>query len=71
MLLCIVYAMLFLDSVEIYSENYWGGSLCHCMQDAACLNSVNIPWILQNLLFLHTSSWQTKFLNIFNHLPKI
>ena len=72
MLLCNVYAMLFVDSVDIYSENYWGGSLCHCMQDAACFD---ILWILQNLLFQHTSSWQEKFLNISNHLlnswPKI
>ena len=49
MLLCIVYAMLFVDSVNIYRENFWGGSLCHCMQDAACIDSVDIPWILQNL----------------------
>ena len=27
MLLCIVYAMLFVDSVDIRRENYWGGSL--------------------------------------------
>ena len=27
MLLCIVYAMLFVDSVDIHTENYWGGSL--------------------------------------------
>ena len=27
MLLCIVYAMFFDDSVDIYTENYWGGSL--------------------------------------------
>ena len=27
MLLCIVYAMLFVDSVNIHRENYWGGSL--------------------------------------------
>ena len=27
MLLCIVYAMLFVDSVDIHRENYWGGSL--------------------------------------------
>ena len=27
MLLCIVYAMLFVDSVTIQRENYWGGSL--------------------------------------------
>ena len=27
MLLCIVYAMFFVDSVDIYRENYWGGSL--------------------------------------------
>ena len=27
MLLCIVYAMLFVDSVYIHRENYWGGSL--------------------------------------------
>ena len=71
MLLCIVYAMLFVNSVDIYSENYWGDYLCHCMQNAACFDSINIPWILQNLLFLHTSSWCERFLNISNHLPKI
>ena len=49
MLLCIVYAMLFVDSVDIYRDNFWGGSLCCCMQDAACIDSVNIPWILWNL----------------------
>ena len=27
MLLCIVYAMLFVDSVDIHRENYKGGSL--------------------------------------------
>ena len=27
MLLCIVYAMLFVDRVDIHRENYWGGSL--------------------------------------------
>ena len=27
MLLCIVYAMLFVDSVDMHRENYWGGSL--------------------------------------------
>ena len=27
MLLCIMYAMLFADSVNIHRENYWGGSL--------------------------------------------
>ena len=27
MLLYIVYAMLFVDSVDIHRENYWGGSL--------------------------------------------
>ena len=27
MLLCIVYAMLFINSVNIHRENYWGGSL--------------------------------------------
>ena len=26
-LLCIVYAMLFADSVDIHRENYWGDSL--------------------------------------------
>ena len=26
-LLCIVYAMLFANSVDIHRENYWGGSL--------------------------------------------
>ena len=34
---------------------------------AACFNSTDIPWILQNLLFLHTSLWQESFLNIYNH----
>ena len=41
--------MFFVDSVDIYRENFWGGSLYHCMQDAACIDSVNIPWILKNL----------------------
>ena len=46
MLLCIVYAMLFVNSVDIYRENFWGGPLCCCMQDAASIDSVYIPWIL-------------------------
>ena len=25
--------------------------MSHCMQHAACIDSVDIPWILQNLLF--------------------
>ena len=29
----------------------------------------DIPWILQNLLFLQTSFWQESFFNISNHLP--
>ena len=44
-----------IDSVDIYSENYKNGSLSRCMQHAACIDSINIPWILQNLLFSHTS----------------
>ena len=33
MLLCIVYAMLFVDSVDIYRENYWGYILAHKFLD--------------------------------------
>ena len=29
----------------------------------------DIPWILQKLLFSHTSFWWEDFLNISNHLP--
>ena len=29
----------------------------------------DIPWILQKLLFSHTSFWQESFLNISSHLP--
>ena len=29
----------------------------------------DVPWILQKLLFLHTSFWHEDFLNISNHLP--
>ena len=36
---------------------------------AACIDSVDIPWILQKLLFSHNSFWQEGFLNISNHLP--
>ena len=37
------------------------------MQHAACsFDPFNIPWILQKLLFLHTSFWQEDFLNICN-----
>ena len=32
-------------------------------------DNFDIPCMLQNLLFLHTSFWQEGFLNIFNHLP--
>ena len=49
MLLYIVYAMLFVDSVDIYRENVWG--YLFISLHAACINSVDIPWILQNLLF--------------------
>ena len=39
------------------------------MQHTACIFDIfNIPWILQNLLFLHTSFWQEGFLNISNPL---
>ena len=47
-----------------------GCSLHHCMQHAACFDCINIPWILQNLLFLHISFWQEKFLNISNDWHK-
>ena len=40
------------------------------MQHAACtFDPSDIPWILQKLLFSHTSFWREDFLNIFNHLP--
>ena len=67
MLLCIVYGILFVNSVGIYSENYYDGSLSHRMQHAACFDTVNITWILQSLLFLRTSFWQESFLHISNH----
>ena len=35
MLLCIVYALLFVDSVGIYRENFWGGSLLHCVENVS------------------------------------
>ena len=39
-------------------------------EHAACIFDVfDIPWILQNLFFLHTSFWREGFLNISNHLP--
>ena len=50
MLLCIVYAMFFIDSVDIYTEKtiktFGGASLSRCIQHAACIDSVDIPWIL-------------------------
>ena len=40
------------------------------MQSGACsFDPFDIPWILQKLLFLHTSFWQESSLNISNHLP--
>ena len=48
--------MLFVDSVNIYRENFWGGSLCNCMKDAVCIDSVDIPWILQNLICVENVS---------------
>ena len=72
MLFCIVYAMLFVNSVNIYRETiktFGGASLSCCVQHAACIDSVNIPWILQKLLFSHTSFWLEGFFNISNHLP--
>ena len=64
MLLCIVYAMLFVKSVDIYHEHYKDDSLCCCMQDATWLDSANIPWILQNLFFLHASffGWEVSLI---------
>ena len=55
MLLCIVYAILVVNSIKIYSENYEDGFLCRCMQYATCFDSVDVPWVLQDLLFPHTS----------------
>ena len=43
MLLCIVYTMLFVDSVDIHRENYWGGSLRNALEILMqCVDSVNI-----------------------------
>ena len=48
MLLCIVYAMLFVESVNIHRENYWSGLLKKVMGINALeilmssVNSVNI-----------------------------
>ena len=39
------------------------------MKHAACFNSVDIPLILQNLIFPHTSFVLESFLNISNHWP--
>ena len=40
------------------------------MQHAAwTFDPSDIPWILQNLPFPHTSFWRESFLNISNHLP--
>ena len=36
---------------------------------ASTFNPFDMPWILQNLLFLHTSFWLESFLNISNHWP--
>ena len=35
----------------------------------ACFNNINIPCILQNLPFAHTSFWRESFFNISNHWP--
>ena len=62
-----------LSKVSTYTEKtikmFGAASLSHCMQHAACFDSVDIPWILQKLLFSHTSYWREGFLNISNHLP--
>ena len=50
-------------------KRFGGASLSCCMQHTACIDGVDIPWILQNLLFSHTSFWWEGFLNISNHLP--
>ena len=39
------------------------------MQHAACIDSFDIPWILQEVAFPHSSLWWEGFLNISNHLP--
>ena len=69
MLLCMLCC---LSAVSTYKEKniktFGGASLSCCMQHAACINSVDIPLILQKLLFLHTSFWREGFLNISDHL---
>ena len=63
-LFCLFY---FFDTIDMGT---WGIS-CSCMQHVVwTFDTFNIPWILQNLLFLHTSFWQESFLNISNHLLK-
>ena len=46
MLLCIVYAMLFVDSVDIHRENYWGGrnALEILMPSVDSVNIYSIWW---------------------------
>ena len=69
--ICVLCMLCCLPTVSTYTEKtiktFGGASLSHCMQHAACIGSVNIPWILQKLLVSHTSFWQEDFLNISNH----
>ena len=59
-------------TVSPYTEKtiktFGGASLSRCMHESTVL-TCGLPWILQKLLFLHTSFWREGFLNISNHLP--
>ena len=52
------------DMVLYYIHTTLQDSIQHA---AWTFDTSDIPWILQNLLFLHTRFWQESFLHISNH----
>ena len=55
---------------RLHQHRIFCRTLQHTMQHAACsFDPFDIPWILQKLLFSHTSFWWEDFLNFSNHLP--
>ena len=71
MLLCIVYAMLFVYSVDIYREKLLKhlGVPPYLVACGICSMYQQCQHTLAKVAFSHTSFWQESFLNISNHLP--
>ena len=65
MLCCLLTVLTYTEKII---QMFGGASLSHCMHVSTVL-TCGIPWILQKLLFSHSSFWQEGSLNISNHLP--